>query len=113
MTFSESISTCFAKFSNFNGRASRAEFWWFFLFVTGCEFIADVWDYVTGEAEYGFFIWAVLLATLVPSISVGARRLHDVGKSGWYQLLALTIIGLIPLFFWYASVGEKKDNKFD
>ena len=113
MTFSESISTWFAKFSNFNGRASRAEFWWFFLSVTGCEFIADVWDYVTGESEYGFFIWLVLLATLVPSISVGARRLHDVGKSGWYQLLALTIIGLIPLFFWYASVGENKENKFD
>ena len=83
-----------------------------FLFVTGCEFIADVWDYVTGDAEYGFFVWIVLLATLVPSISVGARRLHDVGKSGWYQLLALTIIGLLPLFFWYASVGEKKDNQF-
>ena len=75
--------------------------------------IADVWDYVIGETENGLFIWIITLVTLVPSISVGARRLHDVGKSGWYQLLALTIIGLIPLLFWYASMGEKKDNKFD
>ena len=62
---------------------------------------------------YVFITSHLIIWTLVPSISVGARRLHDVGKSGWYQLLALTIIGLIPLFFWYASVGEKKDNKFD
>ncbi len=113
MTFSDSISTCFAKFSNFNGRASRAEFWWFFLFVTGCEFIADVWDYVAGETENGLFIWIVSLITLVPTISVGARRLHDIGKSGWYQLFALTIIGIIPLIFWYASTGENKENKFN
>lgn len=113
MTFTESISTCFAKFSNFNGRASRTEFWWFSLFVLGLEFMGDVWDYVIGETEYGLYTWIVLVITVVPTISVGARRLHDVGKSGWYQLLALTIIGLVPLIFWYASEGESKDNKYN
>ena len=112
MNFSESISKCFANYANFNGRASRSEYWWFFLFVSGLEFVADVWDYVSGDVEYGFMIWIIFIVTIVPSIAVGARRLHDVGRSGWYQLLAITIVGIIPLVFWLASEGDAKKNRF-
>ncbi len=52
------------------------------------------------------------LGTLVPSIAVAARRLHDVNKSGWWQLIALTIIGLIPLLIWYVKKGEEGSNRF-
>ena len=52
------------------------------------------------------------LILLLPSLAVTARRLHDVDKSGWWMLIALTLIGLIPLFVWYVSVGTKKKNKF-
>ena len=74
------------------------------------EFAADIWDYTTGYGESGFYIWIVFAATIVPSLSVGARRLHDLNKSGWLQLLAITIIGLIPLFIWWAKEGAKKNN---
>jgi len=47
---------------------------------------------------------------LIPNIAAGARRLHDVGKSGWWQLILFTIIGIIPLIIWMASEGTKKNN---
>ena len=43
-------------------------------------------------------------------IEAGARRLHDIGKSGWWQLIAITIIGIIPLIIWFAKEGTKKNN---
>ena len=49
-------------------------------------------------------------ATFFPSIAAAARRLHDVGKSGWWQLIAITIIGIIPLIIWMATEGSKKNN---
>ena len=74
------------------------------------EFVADMWDYATENGEYGLYIWFVLVGTIIPSLSVGARRLHDLSKSGWWQLIAITIIGFIPLFFWLATEGTKKNN---
>ena len=49
------------------------------------------------------------LGFLIPGLSVGARRLHDTNRSGWWQLIALTIVGLIPLIIWFAS---DKDTMF-
>ena len=112
MNFTQSISHCFNNYTNFNGRASRSEFWWFFLFVTILEFGADIWDASVGYGETGFYIWIVIAATITPSLSVGARRLHDLNKSGWWQLLWITIIGGILLIIWHATEGENKKNKF-
>ncbi len=52
------------------------------------------------------------LGVFVPTLAVGARRLHDVNKSGWWQLLILTVIGIIPVVVWLATVGDKKNNRF-
>ena len=52
------------------------------------------------------------IALMIPSISVAARRLHDINKSGWWQLLWITIIGGILLIIWYATDGERKKNRF-
>ena len=60
------------------------------------------------RVETGFMYWLAVAATFFPSIAAAARRLHDVNKSGWWQLIALTIIGLIPLIIWLASEGEKE-----
>ena len=49
---------------------------------------------------------------LVPSIALGARRLHDVGKSGWWQLIPLTIIGIIPFLIWVLRSGDSETNKY-
>ena len=50
------------------------------------------------------------IVTFLPYLAVGARRLHDINKSGWWQLIVLTVIGIILLIIWWATVGENKKN---
>ena len=50
--------------------------------------------------------------TFLPGLAVGARRLHDIDKSGWWQLLVFTIIGIILLVIWFATAGGNKKNKY-
>lgn len=104
MNFADSIRTCFQKYATFNGVAGRPEFWWWLLFtilgslVTG--FISDTLSLVFN------------LAVLLPSLAVGARRLHDVDRSGWWQLLFLIpLVGLIVVLFWCAQ-PEKRPTRF-
>lgn len=52
------------------------------------------------------------LALLLPSLAVGARRLHDIGRSGWWQLLVLTGIGIILLIIWWANDTKKENNEY-
>ena len=104
MTFGESISTCFKKYATFDGRASRSEFWWFFLFT----FLASAAAAYVSQAVSGIFSLAVLL----PSLAVGARRLHDIDKSGWFLLLwFIPLIGWIVLIVWAIQEG-KEPNRF-
>ena len=84
MTFIESIQVCFKKYADFNGCASRPEFWWWALFV----FLGSMALGIVSNTLSGLFA----LGTLVPYIAVGARRLHDTDKSGWLQL-----VGIIPI----------------
>lgn len=103
MSFTDSIKLCFAKFADFNGRAKRPEFWWFALFC----FIGALVLEVAGS----YVSWIFSLATLVPSLAVGARRLHDMNKSGWLQLLWLIpILGWIYLIYLLAQPGDAADN---
>jgi uncharacterized membrane protein YhaH (DUF805 family) len=94
MTFMESVKTCFSKYAVFEGRAGRPEFWWFMLFLLAVNIVLS-W--------ISPFVGAIFtLATLVPSLAVGARRLHDTDRSGWWQLLCLTVIGTIVLIVFFA-----------
>lgn len=104
MTFGESIQTCFSKYAEFSGRASRSEYWWWFLFV----FLATMAASVVNDKVSALFSIAVML----PGLAVGTRRLHDIDKSGWFQLLFLIpIIGWIILIYWAAQEG-KEPNRF-
>ena len=104
MTFSESIRVCFSKYATFTGRASRSEFWWFVLFLVLASAACGV---VSDKLSAVFTI-----ATLVPAVAVGARRLHDVDKSGWMQLIGLIpIVGWILVIVWCAQAG-KEPNRF-
>ena len=115
MDFQTSIKTCFNKFAVFSGRASRSEFWFFVLFgflggiITA---IIDVMILGYPYEENGPINLIFSVALIIPSIAVAARRLHDINKSGWWQLLWITIIGGILLIIWHATEGEKKKNKF-
>ena len=109
MTFVKSISTCFSKYSNFDDRASRSEYWWFYLFTYLLQMAAGIFGVIGGIG--GWDILAALVI-VVPSLAVGARRLHDTGKSGWRQLWVITIIGIIPVIIWFCTKGTKEANKF-
>ena len=115
MDFQTSIKTCFNKFAVFSGRASRSEFWFFVLFgILGgiIALIIDVMILGYPFEESGPINLIFSVALIVPSLSVAARRLHDINKSGWWQLLWITIIGGILLIIWHATEGENKKNKF-
>ncbi len=104
MTFGDSISTCFSKYAVFDGRASRSEFWWWVLFT----FLTSLATSIVSEALSALFSLGVLL----PSLAVGARRLHDTDRSGWFLLLWLIpIVGWIILIVWAVQEG-KEPNRF-
>ena len=116
MDIQSSIKTCFNKYATFSGRASRSEYWFFILFgILGgiVTLIIDVMilDYSI-ESEYTPINLIFSLILIIPSIAVACRRLHDVNKSGWWQLIWLTIIGGILLLIWYFKEGEKRKNRF-
>jgi len=110
MNFTKSIEICFNKFANFEGRARKSEFWWFQLFYVIVLMLGTIIDYLLGYTE--LFYWIGYIICLLPGLAVGSRRLHDTGRSGWWQLLVLTIIGVIVLIVWWVADGEKKKNKF-
>jgi uncharacterized membrane protein YhaH (DUF805 family) len=112
MNFTQSISTCFEKYFDFNGRASRSEYWWFCVFAWLLSLGGTLMDSSIGENGGGMMYGIATLATAIPGLAAGARRLHDVDKSGWWQLLYITLIGIIPLVIWMATVGTKKKNSY-
>ena len=101
MNFLEFIITCYIKTFNYRGRASKSEYWWFFLFYilagVASQFLDEV---VLGHSfwiNYGPINIIVNLILIIPILSAGARRLHDTNKSGWWQLLSL--IGLAITYY--------------
>ncbi len=95
----------------FNGRSRRAEFWSFLLMTIIFSAVAGFWDKTLFN---GSEVLENLLsmAFFIPSIAVSTRRLHDIGRSGWWQLISLTGIGLFVLIYWYAQDGTPDDNEY-
>ena len=108
MTFSESVKTClFKKFFDFSGRASRSEYWWFFLFFYAFIFVSF---YVAGKISEDLLkvLGYIYIVLFIPFIAVGARRLHDMGTTGWWQLFIGVPFINIVLFLSMAR-GSKPD----
>ena len=84
----EAVRTCFAKYTDFSGTASRAEFWWFVLFSELISLFAILVDNAANNST-AFFGNATTLALLLPRLAVACRRMHDVGKSGWFMLIPI------------------------
>ena len=99
MTFVDSIRTCFTKYADFKGCASRSEFWWWALFTVVATVSLGV---ISDKLSIAF-----TLATLLPYFAVTARRLHDTDRSGWLQLVGLIpIVGWIILIVWCVQEGK-------
>ena len=116
MNFGTSIAICMGKYATFRGRASRSEYWWFYLFTIlmswGSTIVAAAM-FGIGNPLIDIFTNLIMLAFLLPVLAAGCRRLHDIGKSGWWQLLILTLIGIIPLIVWFASDTKAEGEKYD
>ena len=115
MDFQTSIKTCFQKYAVFSGRASRSEFWYFslFCFLGGTiTWVIDTMILGYSAEDWGAISVIFQIVIILPGIAVGARRLHDINKSGWWQLITLTVIGIILLIVWFATSGSSKKNEY-
>ena len=118
MTFGEAVATCLRKYADFRGRATRPEFWWFFLFALGVGWASTILDTVLFASPdndllerlgvSGPFSGVTTLLLVVPCLAAGARRLHDVGRSGWWQLLlVMPCLGIVLLIGMWARATDR------
>jgi uncharacterized membrane protein YhaH (DUF805 family) len=116
MSFNDAVTNCLINnYIGFDGRASRSEYWFWILFTVVVSSITGIIDgYLFGwEWEDPAWIGNILgLIFFLPGLAVIVRRLHDVGRSGWWFLLAFTIIGIIPLIIWMIMEGQDHPNEY-
>ena len=124
MGLSESVKSVFGKYATFSGRATRSEYWYFQLFNCLVSIGIMIACFIIGMASGGadglagiMLLWNILawiyaLATLIPGLAVGVRRLHDTGRSGWNLLwVLLPLIGSIILLIFFVT-GSQDDNQY-
>ena len=106
-------------YADFEGRARRAEFWWFNLVLYGINIVIVILGAVLGavsaalETVSTVVLWIHSLGLLLPQLAVTARRLHDTGKSGWWMLLILIpIFGWIPLLIFMLLPSDAGQNRY-
>ena len=119
VNFFEAIQLGFKNYFNVESRSSRSEYWYWFLFVLILGFVVDFADATIAGSSWLDYseVWGPLtiiynILTWIPGITIGVRRLHDVNRSGWWLLISLTVIGLIPLFIWAVSKGTEGKNRY-
>ncbi|TPW31143.1 DUF805 domain-containing protein [Martelella alba] len=114
MGFQDAFKLVFSNYANFRDRSSRGAFWYWVLASWIVSVILSMIDYgLLGASDnVGILggIWS--LAIIVPNIAIGARRLHDINRTGWWQLLALTVIGSLVLIYWFCQPGQAEANRF-
>lgn len=114
MSFYLSIETCMKKYATFKGRAKRSEYWWFYLFTVLLSWGAQIVGYTSSIPIMVDVLPSIIsLIFLLPTLAVSSRRLHDIGKSGWWTLLLLTIVGIFVLIIWWATDTNSKGDKYN
>jgi uncharacterized membrane protein YhaH (DUF805 family) len=104
MNFMQAVQVCLSKYVDFSGRARRPEYWWFTLAQLIVLIIAGF---------LGKFIYTIVaLALLLPAIAVGARRLHDIGRSGWFLLLGLVPLVNLVLLYFLVQPSQPEANEY-
>lgn len=113
-----------SNYATFSGRASRPEFWWWYLALFLTLVVTQVLDMlliapllspddVAHADRMRPLSWLTALALLLPNLAVGARRLHDIGKSGWWLLIGLVpLIGTLVLLYFYIQPSQAGRNAF-
>lgn len=106
--------TSLKKYATFSGRASRKEYWFYILFyVLGVVGLTIIDVVLFGDDGVLLLSTLFMLASVIPGVAVGTRRLHDTGKTGWLQLLAIIpLVGIIILIVLFAKEGDAADNAY-
>lgn len=111
MDFMTAVRSCLSRYTDFEGRSQRSEFWWFFLFNIIGSAVANAID----TAILGFPVLGILwsLGLLIPGIAVSIRRMHDLDKSGWWIFIVLVpVVGFLIYLYWVVQRGTVGPNRF-
>ena len=119
MNMMEAVVSVFKNWKDFRGRACRSEFWYFYLATSILYIVFYFVDPATSPFEVpeevpglGLLTNIITLILLIPSLSVTARRLHDRGHSGWWQLSYLIVVGIIVIPLICAFPAKEEENKW-
>lgn len=104
--FLEAVALFFSRCTDFSGRSRRSEFWWVVLFNT---LVSVALALLPGRMAYLTALWS--LVTVIPNLAICIRRLHDVGKSGWWYLFILIPLGNIILLIQFCK-DSREDNQW-
>jgi len=110
MPFPDAVRSVLNQYVTFTGRARRSEYWWFGLFNLGLSLVAAAFDAFIGVP---LSQWIVGLGLLLPGLAVAVRRLHDIGRSGWWLLIgAVPLVGAIVLIVFLCTDSERGPNRW-
>jgi uncharacterized membrane protein YhaH (DUF805 family) len=115
MNFLEALASGFRNYVTFSGRAARSEYWYWALFIFILMIVTGILDkamFPDSESSQGPITAVASVVTLLPSLAVGVRRLHDIDRSGWWYLIVFTIIGIFVLIYWACQPGTAGSNRF-
>lgn len=111
MNMIEAVKSVFTQYVGFSGRARRSEYWWFYLanLIVG-GILSQLGKNISA---FGVLSGLYSLAVLLPALAVAVRRLHDIGKSGWWILLNLIpVVGQIIIIIWMCKDSMPGENLY-
>lgn len=112
-TFVGALKDGFARYVDFQTRSTRSQYWWFTLWSVIFSFVTSFIDVALGLGDTGPIGLLMSLALFLPSIAVAIRRLHDIGRTGWWMLLIFVpIVGWIVLLVFYCTKSQDTANKW-
>lgn len=113
MNFQDAIVSGFKNYANFSDRASRSAFWYWVLFCVIVGIVTAILDSAIFPDNTVSPLNTIFnLAVIIPNFAVGARRLHDIDRTGWWQLIAFTLIGIVILIYWFCQPSQPGPNRF-
>lgn len=128
MNFGQAVSSVLGNYATFSGRAPRSEYWCWVLFSIILNWVTAFIDtalfgtfalvhfgdasYIGAADVFTPITTIVGLLLILPSLAVGARRFHDMDRTGWWLLIGLTGIGALVIFFWFMVKGTPGPNRY-